>query len=281
MSSADDAVTFEYRTELDRFYQLSRWRAMSQTADGEHPEPEWIPSDGDLMEQKERTETVARNALDSRADRGEVYTAAVHRTTKGHVAEFLGQLSIDRDDQVCVRGSTDEIRRVVLSGLCEMLSIEPVTIAASSLLDPVDKTTPRPDGGVASLSADRRADDVASVSIYSDPKRLAAILTERIVGINDLKRRPIVDFTRLTQFDVSEPWITECIRSLLSVLSRAGIGALVQLPGAGVLSSGECNAESIATHTIDLRSTNAGIEAKALGAESSALSENWWLLRES
>jgi hypothetical protein len=161
-----------------------------------------------------------------------------------------------------------------------MLSIEPVTISVSSLFDPVDKTTPRPDGGVTSLPSERRADDVTSVSCSSDPKRLAAILTERVAEVHDLKRRPIVDFTRLTQFNVSESWITECVESLLSVLSRAGIGALVQLPGVDVPNSGALNPESLATYTIDLRNTNAGIEARVLGADSAALSENWWLLRK-
>lgn len=152
MSTIDGAETFEYRTELDRLYQLSRWRAMSQSPE-EPSRTGWVPSEEAIVEQKKRTERAAEAAFDSGVDPGEICTAVTHGTTSEYVSEFLGQLSINCDDTVCVRGATEEIRQTVLSELFAMLPVDPVTVPVASVVGSPDGPELRLDGG-AELSLD-------------------------------------------------------------------------------------------------------------------------------
>ena len=276
MSTTDGAETFEYRTELDRLYQLSRWRAVSKAP--EEPQSGWIPSEEAIIKQKKLTDAAARTALDSGSDFGELCDSAVHGTTKGYVAEFLGQLYIDRSETVCVRGATDEIRQAVLSGLFAMMSVNSITVPASSVVGPTDNPTLQTDGGSELALDGSRSIDSTPIVGANAPAEAAATVFELLVDADLEKQHPIVDIADIAQFDTSVSWVHEFTKLVVSGMNATGFGGVIHLPDADELELPDL--ESLATYTIDLRETDGKIEARVLGADSESLSENWWLLHE-
>lgn len=279
MSTIDGAETFEYRTELDRLYQLSRWRAMSQSSEGVS-RTGWVPSEATVIEQKKRTEKAAEAAFASGLDPGELCTAVAHGTTGEYVAEFLGQLSINRDDMVCVRGGTEEIRQTVLSELFGMLPVDPVTVRVSSVVGFRNETVPQPDGGAELSLYGHRNTDSPPEQGSIDPAEAAATVMALLVDADPEPRLPIIDFADIAQTSPSVSWGCELIELVLSGMNDTGFGGVIHLPGVDTLGDAEFDPETLASYTIDLRDTDAGTEARVLGADAESLSENWWLLRE-
>ena len=278
MSTTDDREVFEYRTELDRFYQLSRWRAMSRTAE-KRTSAGWISSEEAIAEQQKRTDAAARTALESGSEFSELCDSAVHGTTKGYIAEFLGQVHIDRNKTVCIRGATSDIRRAVLSGLFAMMPVDPVTVPACSVVGPADDPTPRTDGGAELALDGSRSSDSTPIRANA-PAEAAAAVIELLVDSELEGQHPIVDIAGFARFDPPASWLCEFTESVVSGMNATGFDGVVHLPDADELELSDLDLESLATYTIDLRETEGKTEARVLGADAESLSENWWLLRE-
>lgn len=279
MSTTDSGATFEFRTELDRLYQLLRWRAMSQA----HEDPSrasWVPSEEAIAEQRKRTEKSAEAVFASGVDPGELYAVAAHGTTSGYAAEFLGQLSISCDDVVCVRGATEEIRRTVVSELFAILPLDPVTVPVSSVVGPPDGSALRSNGGTKLSSDGHQSTDSPPEQGSTDPADAAATIIARLVDADSGPRHPLIDFADVTQISPSVLWELELVELVLSEMNDTGLGGVFHLPAGDTHRDREFAPEALASYTIDLRSTDAGTEARVLGADAESLSENWWLLCE-
>lgn len=278
MSTTDGAETLEYRTELDRLYQLSRRRAASRVPEGTSSGGR-VPSEEAIAEQKRQTDKLVRDALASEGDVYRLCASVVHETTRGYVEEFLAQSSIDRDDIVCVRGATDETHRMVLSELLSTLGSDPVTVPVSAAVGTAGASTLRSNGAVDPSPDGRRDAHSTPKKGVVDPAETAARIIAVLVDTDLETRHPIVDLSDVAR---SEPPAQRgrVVELVLSGMDDAGIGGVVRLPDVDALGADGLDHGVPATYTIDLRETDAGTEARMIGADSGSLSGDWWLLRK-
>ena len=278
MSTTNEAETLKYRAELDRLYQLSRRRAASQVPEGT------VPAEEEIAEQKRRTDELARDALASEGDVRELCASVAHETTRGYtetcgyVEEFLAQSSIDHDDIVCVRGATGGTYRMLLYELLSALEADPVTVPVSAAVEAAGTPTVW-SNGAGDPSPNGRRDASTQEGGAVDPAETAARIIAVLVDMNLKARHPVVDLGDVAQAEPSVP-LGRVVELVLSGMREAGIGGVVRLPDSDALGADGLGHGASVTYTIDLRETDAGTEARMIGADSEGFSGDWWLLWE-
>lgn len=173
----------------------------------------------------------------------------------------------------------DGTHRMLLSELLSALEADPVTVPVSAAVGTAGASMVRSNSAVGPSPDGRRDAHSTPKEGVPDPAETAARITTVLVDTDLETRHPVVDLGDVARSEPSVQW-GRVVELVISGMDEAGIGGVVRLPDVDALGADGLDHGAPATYTIDLRETDAGTEARIIGADSGPLSGDWWLLRK-